>query len=96
MTGPEPATIFINEQVFRVRPGISAAEAAAQLDPGLPDALRDGTAYLTDGRGIAISPDQPVAAGTILRVIRRAAEPPSRRDVQSAEPPSRRDAEPSR
>jgi hypothetical protein len=110
MTGSEPATIFINERVFRVRPGMSAAEAAAQLDPELPGALRDGTAYLTDARGIGLSPEQPVAAGTIIRVVRRSAdtqrvpasrrdaqnaEPPSR-DVESAEPPSRRDAETSK
>ena len=80
MTGPEPATIFINEQVFRVRPGLSAAEAAAHLDPELPAALQDGTAYLTDARGIRLPPDQPVSAGSIIRVVRRAAEPSSRRD----------------
>ena len=72
MTGPEPATIFINEQVFRVRPGLSAAEAAAQLDPELVGALRDGTAYLTDARGIRLNGDEPISSGTILRVIRRA------------------------
>jgi len=71
MTGPEPATIFINERVFRVMPGLSAAEAVAQLDPELPGALRAGTAYLTDARGIALPSDQTVTAGTIIRVIRR-------------------------
>jgi hypothetical protein len=84
MTGAEPVTIFINERVFRVRPGLAAAEAAAQLDPDLAPALRAGTAYLTDARGIRLSPDEPVGAGTILRVVRRAAEPPSR---PAAEPP---------
>lgn len=84
MTGPEPATIFINERVFRVRPGLSAAEAAAQLDPELVAALRDGTAYLTDARGIRLAPDTPVSAGSILRVIRRAAEPPSRPDAETS------------
>lgn len=73
MTGPEPATIFINERVFRVRPGLSAAEAAAQLDPELEGALRNGTAYLTDARGIRLTGDEPISSGTILRVIRRAA-----------------------
>jgi hypothetical protein len=83
MTGPEPVTIFINERVFRVRPGLSAAEAVAQLEPELPGALRAGTAYLTDARGIALSPDEPVGAGTIIRVIRRSAETTSRRDVNA-------------
>jgi hypothetical protein len=99
MTGPEPVTIFINERVFRVRPGLSAAEAAAQLDPELPGALRDGTAYLTDARGIRLTGDEPADAGTIIRVIRRSAEPPSRpaaeTSSQAAEPASRRAAEPS-
>ncbi len=72
MTAPEPATIFINERMFRVRPGVSAVEAAAQLDPDLPAALRAGTAYLTDARGIRLGGDEPVAPGTILRVVRSA------------------------
>ncbi len=84
MTGPEPATIFINERVFRVRPGLSAAEAAAQLDPELPAALRDGTAYLTDARGIRMTGDEPVGGGAILRVVRRSAEPPRRPDAETS------------
>ena len=74
MTGPEPATIFINERMFRVRPGISAAEAAAQLDPDLPAALRAGAAYLTDARGLRVAGDEPVGAGSILRVVRSVRE----------------------
>jgi hypothetical protein len=72
VTGPEPVTIFINERAFRVRPGLPATEAAAQLDPELPAALRGGTAYLTDARGIRLTGAEPVSAGTILRVIRHA------------------------
>jgi hypothetical protein len=74
VTGPEPVTIFINERMFRVRTGISAAEAAAQLDPGLPASLRSGAAYLTDARGIRLTGDEPVVAGQILRVVRSARE----------------------
>ncbi len=72
MTGPEPATIFINERVFRVRPGVTAAEAVAQLDPDLPAALRAGTAYLTDARGLRLSGEEPVASGAIIRIVRPA------------------------
>jgi hypothetical protein len=72
MTGAEPVTIFINERAVRVRPGLSAAEAAVQLDPGLAPALGAGTAYLTDARGIRLAGDEPVGAGTIIRVVRTA------------------------
>jgi len=34
--------------------------------------LDDGTAYLTDGRGIRIDPGAPLAAGAILRVVKSA------------------------
>ena len=72
MTGPGPVTVFINEKLFRVRPGLAAAEAVAQYDPSLPELLRRGTAYLTDGRGIRLSGDAPISAGGIIRVVRTA------------------------
>ena len=79
-------------------PGLSAAEAGAQLDPDLPAALRAGTAYLTDARGIRLTGAEPVSAGTILRIVRRNAETPGRREAEmsgrrDAETPRRRDAE---
>jgi hypothetical protein len=41
--------------------------------------VRDGTARVTDGRGIALDPDAAVYAGAILRVVvsarRRGEEP---------------------
>ena len=83
MATTEPVTVFINEKLFRVRPGLSAVEAVALLDPAVPDALSRGAAYLTDARGIRLPSDTPVHDGTIIRVIRR------RPDTSSAEPPSR-------
>jgi len=68
----DPITIFINETLLRVRPGLAAEEAAALYDPALADALRRGSAYLTDGRGLRLSGDDPVSAGAIIRVIRSA------------------------
>ncbi len=81
MTGPEPATIFINERAHRVRPGLSAAEAAAQVEPGLPAALQAGTAYLTDGRGIRLSGAEPVGPGAIIRIVRSARSSPPGTDA---------------
>jgi len=72
MPPPEPVTVFINEKLFRVRPGLAAAEAVAHYDPGLPEALRRGTAYLTDGRGIRLGEDAPITPGAIIRVVRSA------------------------
>lgn len=80
---PEPVTVFINEKLFRVRAGLPAAEATAQYDPALPEALRRGTAYLTDGRGIRLAEDEPVAAGAIIRVVRSTR---SRGDEADAQP----------
>jgi hypothetical protein len=48
-------------------------------DPELGRAVRDGTARVTDGRGIALDPDAAVYPGAILRVVvsarRRGEEP---------------------
>lgn len=79
---PEPVTVFINEKLFRVRPGLPAAEAAGQYDSALPEALRQGAAYLTDGRGIRLAEDEPVAAGAIIRVVRSARSPRDEADAQ--------------
>jgi len=55
-----------------VEPGSVARDAVAARDPSLLARLDDGTAYLTDGRGIRIDPGAPLAAGAILRVVKSA------------------------
>ena len=64
------ARVYVNERPVDVAPGASAAAAVRAADPELGAAVTAGAAYLTDGRGVRIEPDAPVAAGTILRVVR--------------------------
>jgi hypothetical protein len=64
--------VFVDAQPVDVEPGSVARDAVAARDPGLLARLGDGTAYLTDGRGIRLDPETPLAAGAILRVVRSA------------------------
>lgn len=61
--------VFINERLVTVEAGGTAADAVTAADPDWGRALREGRAYLTDGRGIRLESDVMVGAGTILRVI---------------------------
>ena len=64
-----PILAFINDRPVRVTPGATAADAVAAFDSALAARLRDGAAYLTDGRGIRLDPATPVVAGAIFRVV---------------------------
>ena len=64
--------IFIDGRRLLVPPGGTAGAAATESDPTLAVAFANGTAYLTDGRGIATALDTPLGAGMILRVVRSA------------------------
>ena len=81
----EPVLVFVNERAVRVPPGATAADAVAAMDPALADRLRDGAAYVTDGRGIRLPPGEAVNAGAIVRVVvsARGGEP---RDEADAHP----------
>jgi hypothetical protein len=70
--------VFVDAQPVEVESGAVARDAVAARDPTLLPRLDDGSAYLTDGRGIRLEPGAPLAAGAILRVVRsarRAREP---------------------
>jgi hypothetical protein len=60
--------------------GAPAVTAVVTLDAELGAAVADGRAYLTDGRGIRLPADAPLAAGTILRVVRPARPGPKAGD----------------
>jgi hypothetical protein len=62
--------VYVNERAVDVPSGESAAAAVRAADAELGEALADGRAYLTDGRGVRISPDAALEAGAILRVVR--------------------------
>ena len=68
----DPIRVYVNEQPVDVAPGAPAEAAVRALDPALADAVADGAAQLTDGRGIAVPPAAPLAAGAILRARHRA------------------------
>jgi len=67
MTAPIP--VFVNDHLVRVPSGAPAGQAVAAHDAGLAVALERGDAYLTDGRGIRLSPEVAVFSGAILRVV---------------------------
>lgn len=71
--------IFINDRCLTVSPDLSIRAVLLAADPAWIDALDLGKANLTDGRGIALDPEQPARAGAIIRIAlsaRRADESP--------------------
>lgn len=77
----DPIRVYVNEHPVDVAPGAPAEAAVRALDPALADAVSAGAAQLTDGRGIAVAPDAPLAPGAILRAARRARRAPADADA---------------
>lgn len=73
--------VYVNGRPVDVAAGAPASAAVRALDPALADAVAAGAALLTDGRGIDLEPDAPLAAGAILRAARRARRPPADADA---------------
>jgi len=74
----ELVTAFVNERPVRVPRGSAVLAAVRAHDPALAARVAAGEGYLTDGRGIRVTPDQPLPAGAIIRVVvpaRRSREP---------------------
>ena len=65
----EPLRVFVADRVVLVPPGATAAAAVAGCDPALAERLEDGSAYLTDGRGIRLAATAPLFSGAIVRVV---------------------------
>jgi hypothetical protein len=69
--------VFVNAVPLEVGTGADVGAAVRALDPELERKVAGGSAYVTDARGIEVSPDTRLAEGSILRVVvsaRRAAE----------------------
>jgi hypothetical protein len=64
-----PILLFVNDRPVRVPPEGTLGDAVAASDGGLAAKLREGAAYLTDGRGIRVEPSSPVFPGAIIRVV---------------------------
>jgi hypothetical protein len=55
--------------MVRVSPGATVLAAVRALDGVLADRIARGEGYCTDGRGITLAPDGPVADGGIIRAV---------------------------
>ena len=64
--------VFVNSGLVDVPAGSAVRDAVRRFDPALGNRVIAGTAYVTDGRGIEVDPDQVLASGAILRVVVRA------------------------
>jgi hypothetical protein len=64
--------VFVNEQSLALPDGADAGAAVEALDPELAARVAEGSAYLTDGRGVRLAPDAALSPGAIIRVVRSA------------------------
>lgn len=75
--------VFINDRVIRLAGGALVSDAVAALGDDSAAQLAAGSAYVTDGRGIQLTPDAPLHAGAILRVVVSARRVRDEADAQS-------------
>lgn len=68
----ETIRVFVNAGAVDLPAGADVAQAVRAFDAALERQIADGAAYVTDGRGIEIAQDSPLAGGAILRIIVRA------------------------
>ena len=61
--------VFVNGTLVAVPAGTDVTGAVTRADATLGARLARAEAYATDGRGIELAADAPVAAGAILRVV---------------------------
>ncbi len=67
----ETIRVFVNAGTVDLPAGSDVASAVRAFDPELERQVGCGAAYVTDGRGIELSSDAPLAGGAILRVVIR-------------------------
>jgi hypothetical protein len=67
----ESMSVFVNGSLLDLPQGADVAAAVRAFDPALDSRSADGSAYVTDGRGIEISSAARLAAGAILRIVVR-------------------------
>jgi hypothetical protein len=75
--------IFINDRPCDASDGADVQSAVVAGNPDIAPRLADGSAYVTDGRGIRIALDSPVSAGSILRVVVSARRPDQAADADA-------------
>jgi hypothetical protein len=66
---PDTIRVYLNQRVVDLPAGTLVADAIRIAEPELSQALDSGKARVTDGRGLDLPLDQPLANGAILRVV---------------------------
>ena len=61
--------VFVNAGAVDLPAGADVVAAVRAFDPALERQIASGAAYVTDGRGIQVSPASSLSAGAILRVV---------------------------
>jgi hypothetical protein len=75
MTLPGTIRVFVNGSGVDVPPGSTALDAVRRMDPTAADAVERGARVVTDSRGLPVSRDVVVQAGSIFRLIPNRASP---------------------
>jgi hypothetical protein len=69
MTLPHDLRVYVNGRGVSVPAGAVALDAVRALFPEQAAEVADGTARLTDSRGLPTPFDTPLVGGAILRVV---------------------------
>ncbi|MEP6571415.1 MAG: hypothetical protein ABJD11_01930 [Gemmatimonadota bacterium] len=75
--------VFVDGRALEVQAGATVHDALAAYDGLLAARIVEGSAYVTDGRGIRLEADAHLAAGSILRVVRSSRGPAEEADDHS-------------
>ena len=75
--------VFVNAVPLEVDTGADVRAALRALDAELEQKLAGGSAYVTDARGIEVTPDATLAEGSILRVVLSARRTAEERDAHA-------------
>ena len=77
----ELVPVFVNDRCTWVAAGEPVSVAVEQVDAVLGEALRSGSARITDARGIALDPAARTHSGLILRVAVSSRQPKDEADA---------------
>ena len=69
MTEPSVVRAFVNAQRVDVAAGATALDAVRAWNAAEADAVLRGERVITDSRGLPVSGDVPVSAGSIFRLV---------------------------
>jgi hypothetical protein len=75
--------VFVNGVPLEVDTGADVRAAVRAVDAELEQKLAGGSAYVTDARGIEVTPDATLAEGSILRVVVSARRTAEERDAHA-------------